>query len=72
MKDNRKMNGKVRNTGKRTGRKKAGQKKPDPKKDFEEIQKERIAIIQRLNLFSDVFMSVALNDAGACQHVPCG
>ena len=69
MKDNRKMNGKDRNTGKGPGQKKAGQKRPEPKKDFGEIQEERISIIQRLNLFSDVFMSVALNDAGACQHV---
>lgn len=62
MEDNRKKDRK--NAGENTG-----QKKPDPKKNFEEIQKERIAIVQSLNLFSDVFMSVVLNDAGACQHV---
>ena len=63
MKDNREKDEENKDT-----RKKAG-KKTDPGKDFEEIQKERLAIIQKLNLFSDVFMSVALNDAGACQHV---
>ena len=69
MEDNRKKDGKNKNTGGNTSRKKAGRKEPDLRKDFDEIQKERIAIVQSLNLFSDVFMSVVLNDAGACQHV---
>ena len=69
MEDNRKKDGKNSNTGKRTGQKKDERKKPDPKKGFAETQEERIRIVQGLNLFSDVFMSVVLSDTRACQHV---
>ncbi len=69
MEDNRKKGRKNKNTRGNTGQKKTGRKKSDPKKSFAEIQKERIRIVQGLNLFSDVFMSVVLNDTEACQHV---
>ena len=34
-----------------------------------EKRERRVAEARKFNLLSNVFMSVALNDKGACQHV---